>query len=79
MQLYKTSGVDPEDDKLKVKWSGTQADARKDKNAMVAQHFSHVESEPVNVPVDKPRLLDWLNNHQELEDQITWTGLRAIT
>lgn len=78
MLLYKTSGTDPVDDIVKVKWSGTQADARRDRNDMAASHFSNVWTDAINIPTDKPGLLDWLNANPELEEEIVWTGLRAL-
>lgn len=61
MKLYRVSSEDK--GKLVTKWSGTQADSRKDKKAMKDNGNDFIEIEEVDVPTDKAGLLKWLNEN----------------
>jgi hypothetical protein len=63
MNLYKTSGVTsatPGD--TKNQWSGSLADASKDRVAMKKAGLKAVESIPTEVPTDKAGLIAFLNS-----------------
>ena len=60
MKLYKTSG----EDSLKkdhIVWSGTLADAGKDRKRFKAEGKTFVETSDVDIPTDKNGLLGYLN------------------
>lgn len=65
MQFYKTTGwAEIEGENIPtVLWSGTQADARADKKKLEGDGLKRVETEPVDVPTDKPSLLQFLNDN----------------
>lgn len=62
MQLYKTTINDQ-----KAKWSGSQADAAKDRNALWDSYKasggkrSDITTTPVDVPTNKQGLIEFLN------------------
>jgi hypothetical protein len=61
MRLYKTTGVNPETGSVH-RWDGTQADARARRQSMKAEDtFDKINTEEVDVPIDKAGLLAWLN------------------
>lgn len=62
MQLYKTAVIG-----LPSKWSGSQSDAAKDRNALWEQYKdqgkrSDITTTPVDVPTNKQGLIEFLNN-----------------
>jgi len=61
MNLYKTLGVN-DDEESEVRWSGSLADASKDRVAMKKAGLKAVASEPVDVPTAKAGLLEFLNS-----------------
>jgi hypothetical protein len=63
MNLYR---IDYSDGTLaRVQWEGTQAAARKAQRDLEQVHgrVNVDDFKPVEVPTDKPGLLDWLNEH----------------
>jgi hypothetical protein len=67
MKLYATTYFDdaPEDGTPpgpRVKWAkpGTQAQQKKDVKDLKAQMMHTIEAHTVEVPTDKPGLIDWL-------------------
>lgn len=62
MRLYKTTFIDDaKEGATCATWSGTQADAGKDRKAMKSEGMRNVETEEVEVPTDKKGLLEFLN------------------
>lgn len=62
MKLYRTSGVDHDDD-IQYRWTGTQADAKSTLKSMKEEGYQDVENEDVDVPTSKSELLAWLNEN----------------
>lgn len=65
MKLYRIEfGFDEGgDSKIGVAWAGTQAEAKaKHKDLMEGDNYD-IETTPVEIPTDKPGLLDWLNRN----------------
>lgn len=64
MRLYCTSGED--DNGMTIKrWSGTQADAGKQRKEMRAQGLSFVETDEVDFPTTKAELIHYLNEQEK--------------
>lgn len=61
MKLYRVSSESV--GKNVTKWSGTQADSKKDKKAMKDNGNLFIEIEEIDVPTDKAGLLKWLNEN----------------
>lgn len=47
----------------RICWQGTQADATAKRKALKEEDCSNITTETVEVPVDKPSLLIWLNTN----------------
>ncbi len=62
MNLYKTTG-ETEDGKVTTRWSGSQAEAGKDRKELKSTNNKGVSTEEVKVPTKKPDLLAWLNTN----------------
>ena len=66
MKLYRTSVVlnDPDGIGPKAVWSGSQAEASKDRTAFRDAGIKRdaIKTMEVNVPTDKQNLLAWLNS-----------------
>jgi hypothetical protein len=62
VRLYKTTGYDDSHGRV-ISWSGSRADAAKDRKAMQTEY--KLAGKPATVEVDVPTrkadLLDWLN------------------
>lgn len=63
MRLYKTIGVNITVKMRRIKWSGTQVDARADRKALKEEGFGEPDTQEVDVPTDKQGLLAWLNEN----------------
>lgn len=64
MRLYKTNFIDDAADegrREQATWSGTQADAAKDRKRLKTEGMRSIETEEVDVPTDKAGLLQFLN------------------
>ena len=62
MNLYKTTG-EKEDGAVTTLWSGTLADAGKDRAMLKKTNNKGVGTEDVDVPTNKPGLIAWLNDN----------------
>lgn len=61
MRLYKTTYVAAGENR--IRWSGTQADARNDRKDLKEQDCDNIETEEVDVPTSKAELLEFLNEN----------------
>lgn len=61
MKLYQTTG---EDGCVKARWSGSLADASKDRVAMKKEALTNVHTSDQDIPTDKAGLLAWLNTNK---------------
>lgn len=64
MRLYLTSAEDDSGMIIK-RWSGTQADAGKQRKEMRAQGLSFVETDEVDFPTTKAELIHYLNEQEK--------------
>lgn len=62
VRLYKTTG-ESSDLSVKCIWSGTKADARRDRKAMKEDDLSLIETEEIDFPTTKSGLISWLNTN----------------
>lgn len=62
MLLYKTTARRA-DGTLACVWSGTQAAARADRKAFAGDKLTAIKTADIDVPVSKPKLLEWLNDN----------------
>lgn len=63
MNLYQTTAQTGADS-FKVSWSGSGADASKQRSAFKKEGLKNVSTEEINVPTNKADLLAWLNTNQ---------------
>lgn len=66
MKLYRIEyGVTDEAnrDLVCVQWAGTQAEAKKIERELMDGDAYDIDCETIDVPTDKPGLLEWLNQH----------------
>jgi hypothetical protein len=70
MKLYCTTYIDDEkqlpsgDGEHGAKWAGTQEQQRKDVKFLRSENYRNVQPQVVDVPTDKPGLLEWLNDRR---------------
>jgi hypothetical protein len=64
MNLYRTTYTDDERPNLPLSdWSGSQAEASKDRKRLKAEGMRKIETTEEVVPTDKKGLLAWLNKN----------------
>lgn len=61
MNLYKTISTKPEDGSTDISWTGSQADASKDRVRLRKEGNKDIVTTDVEVPTNKPGLLAYLN------------------
>lgn len=65
MKLYRTDYIDDGDSNAAHhSWTGTLADASKERKRLKLEGFRSIETTEVDVPTSKPGLIEWLNSKE---------------